>query len=177
MRSVLLSIAASRARRHGVDARSDLRAPRPIYIEDAKSSRTSRLEPRLGNDQEAHQVHPRKARGGRVRKGLRSRNRPATTEHILPESPLDGWAELIPREKWSESVYRLGNLALLEASLNREIANAAYPTKAAAYARSSYVTTQRIAETAPNGWSLALIEDRQRALARRAVHVWRSDFA
>lgn len=101
---------------------------------------------------------------------------PATIEHILPENPGPGW-ETVPETYWEASVYRLGNLTLLEASANRRVGNADYEAKRAEYAASHYVLTQAVAGQAPDEWTLALLEQRQALLARRAVHLWRSDFA
>ena len=96
---------------------------------------------------------------------------------MLPENPLEEWSGSIPRDKWDESVYRLGNLALLEPSLNREVGNRSYAEKCAAYARSTYETSRRIGEMAPEAWTLPLLDKRQQELARRAAHIWRADFA
>ena len=101
---------------------------------------------------------------------------PATIEHILPENPATEWNETFPERHWDNSIYRLGNLALLEPAANRRIGNADYPTKRAEYERSNYITTRDIAELAPEEWTPALIEHRQRQLAERAVHLWRADF-
>lgn len=101
---------------------------------------------------------------------------PSTIEHILPENPLDGWSETFQEERWTNFIYRLGNLTLLEPSANRRIGNDQYQEKQAEYARSAYRITQRIAEMAPNEWTPALLNARQRSMAQRAVHLWRSDF-
>ena len=101
---------------------------------------------------------------------------PGTIEHILPENPVDAWEESFPRTLWDESIYSLGNLTLLEPATNRRLGNAAYPEKVAAYARSGYALTRRILEIAPEHWTPALLDQRQRRLAERAVHLWRADF-
>jgi hypothetical protein len=97
----------------------------------------------------------------------------ATVEHVLPENPTDEWAEAIPPRQWSDAVYRLGNLTLLELSANRRVGNGPYTAKVEAYADSAYAVSQQLAELAPEGWSLDLLEERQRLLAKRAVHLWR----
>ena len=101
---------------------------------------------------------------------------PGTIEHVLPENPVDAWEESFPRESWEESTYSLGNLTLLESPTNRRLGNAVYPEKLAAYARSGYALTRRIPEFAPEQWTPALLDQRQRQLAERAVHLWRADF-
>ena len=102
---------------------------------------------------------------------------PATLEHVLPENPAGEWAEVFPAERWDMSVERLGNLTLLERELNRNLGSATYPTKRAAYKSSAYALTQAIASQAPEEWTPELLEERQRILAERAVHLWRADFA
>ena len=89
---------------------------------------------------------------------------------------MDAWEESFPRGLWEESIYSLGNLTLLESATNRRLGNAAYLEKLAAYARSGYALTRRIPEFAPEQWTPALLDQRQRQLAERAVHLWRADF-
>jgi hypothetical protein len=102
---------------------------------------------------------------------------PASIEHVLPENPLSTWAESIERDRWQSAVYRLGNLTFLRASANRDAGNASYADKRPIYAASEYALTRHIVEIAPHEWTLPLIDARQRLLAARAVHLWRSDYA
>ncbi len=104
-------------------------------------------------------------------------NDPVSIEHILPENPLDEWSDSFPPQYWDEAVYRLGNLTLLEPSLNRRVGNSTYQEKVDAYEKSSYAITRGISEMAPERWTLELLEERQRRFAKRAVTLWRSDFA
>ena len=101
---------------------------------------------------------------------------PGTVEHVLPENPAGEWAEVFPPDRWERAVDRLGNLTLLERTLNREVGNGPYSTKRAAYESSTYSLTREIADLAPEEWTPALLEERQRRLAARAVRLWRSDF-
>ncbi len=101
---------------------------------------------------------------------------PASIEHILPENPSADWAETFPEEKWDEYIYRLGNLTLLEPALNREIGNQTYPKKLESYRQSRYLLTNRLPGDAPERWTPQLIDKRQREMAERAAHLWRSDF-
>ncbi|MYD85766.1 MAG: DUF262 domain-containing protein [Acidobacteria bacterium] len=101
---------------------------------------------------------------------------PATVEHVLPENPAGEWPEAFPADRWDAAVPRLGNLTLLERTLNRSVGNAAYPAKRAAYETSAYALAREIADMAPEEWTPALLEERQRRLAARAVRLWRSDF-
>jgi len=100
---------------------------------------------------------------------------PASIEHVLPQNPSEEWEAVFPRGLWERSIYRLGNLALLETSANRRVGNAVYAAKRAAYGASVYELTRRISEHAPEEWTYDLLEDRQRRMAVRAVHIWRSD--
>jgi hypothetical protein len=102
---------------------------------------------------------------------------PGTVEHILPENPADAWSGTFPREQWEANIYRVGNMTLLEAALNRRVANAEYPAKLAAYTQSAYSLAREVADTAPEQWTPELLDARQRHLAQRAVHLWRADFA
>ena len=102
---------------------------------------------------------------------------PGTIEHILPENPADAWEEAFPAERWEASVYRLGNLTLLEPAANRNVGNSIYTGKLDAYRNSAYALTRQLPEMAPERWTPELMDERQRRIAERAVHLWRSDFA
>ena len=102
---------------------------------------------------------------------------PGTIEHVLPENPTDEWEETFDPARWDTSVYRLGNLTLLEAGANRRIGNGTYHDKVSAYEGSNYAITQGIPRMAPEEWTPELLEARQDRLAARAVHLWRADFA
>ena len=102
---------------------------------------------------------------------------PGTIEHILPENPNDGWDEDFDHARWDTSVYRIGNLTLLESATNRSIGNATYLEKIAAYGRSRYALSRNIPGMAPERWTPELLEARQQHLAARAAHLWRIDSA
>lgn len=90
-------------------------------------------------------------------------------EHILPESPGPGW-EAFPEP--DESVYRLGNLALLESNLNRDLGNRSFAEKREVYARSVFASTRRLAEENA-AWDEARLAARQSWMARQATTLWR----
>ncbi|MBW4639052.1 MAG: DUF262 domain-containing HNH endonuclease family protein [Gloeocapsa sp. UFS-A4-WI-NPMV-4B04] len=94
-------------------------------------------------------------------------------EHILPEVPTDEWLQSFTNAQVEEMVYRLGNLTPLESSFNRDIGQQNYQVKRDKYQQSVYTLTQRI--TAEE-WTPDTLAARQRYLAQRAVHIWRSDF-
>ena len=102
---------------------------------------------------------------------------PGSIEHVLPESPSDAWEGAFPTERWETSVYRLGNLTFLEPAANRDVGNSTYADKVDAYRGSRYALTRQLAEMAPERWTPELVDERQRRLAERAAHLWRSDFA
>ncbi|MBX3179022.1 MAG: DUF262 domain-containing protein [Candidatus Hydrogenedentes bacterium] len=102
---------------------------------------------------------------------------PATIEHILPENPDETWDSDFPQDRRDRYTYRLGNLTLLESGMNRQAGNSPYPDKVGAYAGSAYQLTKRISDMAPEEWTPERIALRQRKLAERAEHLWRSDFA
>lgn len=100
-----------------------------------------------------------------------------TIEHILPENPSDAWRIYFEDERQKDFIYRIGNLTLLEASLNREVGNQILVEKQPIYVRSQYAWTQRLPHDSPEEWTPAALDARQAAQARRAAHVWRADFA
>ena len=102
---------------------------------------------------------------------------PATIEHIVPQNPSEDWFGPFTALEVGAATNRLGNMTLLESAVNREVGNAPYAEKCAAYEWSVYALTREVAEMAPDEWTFALMENRQRLLARRATQAWRSDFA
>lgn len=93
-----------------------------------------------------------------------------TLEHILPQHPEDGWdhIETARMEQWAS---RLGNMALLEANLNRNLANRPFQAKRSVYAESTVKLTQALADFTE--WNTAAIEQRQAQMARQATAIWR----
>lgn len=102
---------------------------------------------------------------------------PGSIEHVLPQNPTGVWEPTFPRDAWERSIDRLGNLTWLEPAVNRALGNADIERKVEAYRASRYALTQRLPEVIGDAWTPARLEARQAAMARRAVHVWRSDFA
>jgi len=102
---------------------------------------------------------------------------PASIEHILPENPLESWSDCFDLERHDRFVYRLGNLTLLEPSLNRQVGNQAWSEKVLSYATSGYQMTQTLAAGGYAEWTSAALDLRQSQMAQRAVHIWRADFS
>lgn len=97
-----------------------------------------------------------------------------TVEHILPESPGDAWSYLT-EDILERSVYRLGNLTLLEKKLNKDIGIDGFKDKKAAYAKSSIQVTRSISEYYGE-WTEETISKRQAKLAVEAKSIWRLQF-
>ncbi|GAB4277936.1 MAG: DUF262 domain-containing protein [Oscillatoriaceae cyanobacterium] len=95
-------------------------------------------------------------------------------EHILPENPGSEWEPNFTKAESEEMVYRLGNLTPLEPTLNREIGNKNYQIKRERYPESVYALTTK--SIMAEEWAPDSIAKRQRNLARRSVHIWKSDF-
>ena len=102
---------------------------------------------------------------------------PASIEHILPQNPSGDWFDSFTALELEAATNRIGNMTLLESAVNRDVGNAPYPEKRAAYEGSVYALTREVAEMAPEEWNFAFMENRQRHLAQRATQVWRADFA
>ncbi|MCS6935085.1 MAG: DUF262 domain-containing HNH endonuclease family protein [Chitinophagales bacterium] len=94
-----------------------------------------------------------------------------TVEHILPESADDTWGDF-DMEAIQRSVYRIGNLTLLEKHLNKEAANLSYSEKKEIYRNSSCELTRKIADEYDT-WTEEYIADRQKKLARYAKGIWK----
>ncbi len=94
-----------------------------------------------------------------------------TIEHIYPQNPGDDWNN----DDLDAFTYRLGNLCLLEKSLNKDIKNTSYDKKAQAYMQSSFKTTRRIPEEYSE-WTQNSISSRQKQMSICAKSIWKIDF-
>lgn len=92
-------------------------------------------------------------------------------EHICPQNPDGDWDAFTDEEVEALSP-RLGNMALLEAGLNKTIGNGSYATKRIAYERSAYITTQKVASE-NDDWTPERIAARQNGMATMATAIWR----
>lgn len=92
-------------------------------------------------------------------------------EHVFPQNPQEGW-ETFSEEEAEAVTYRLGNMALLQRSANKDLANEEYARKREVYAVSGFMTTRRIAEENHN-WTPERINRRQASMADIAKTVWR----
>jgi len=101
---------------------------------------------------------------------------PGTVEHILPENPSAQWDEFFNLDRQKDFIYRLGNLVLLESSINRNCQNLPFDAKRQHYESSSYRTVRELIDVADTEWNPAVLNQRQVRMANRAAHIWRADF-
>lgn len=94
-----------------------------------------------------------------------------TIEHILPESADENWGEFSD-EEINRSVYRLGNLILLEKKLNREAGVLSFVEKVQLFNQSNSKITKAISEYYET-WNEDKISARQKQLAKDAKSIWR----
>jgi uncharacterized protein with ParB-like and HNH nuclease domain len=94
-----------------------------------------------------------------------------TIEHILPENADDTWGNFT-LEEINRSVYRIGNLTLLEKKLNREADQKAYVEKIVLFAQSNSELTKTLPDNF-NTWNEDKLAARQRELAKHAKAIWK----
>lgn len=94
-----------------------------------------------------------------------------TIEHVLPQNPEIGWETFSDTEAES-MVYRLGNMALLESSKNRDIGNSAFSDKKPVLLTSVFELTKKVSED-NDDWTPDRITARQKSLAKTASSIWR----
>ena len=151
---------------------------RPIYVDDALIEQNfARLDIETsGQRKQLVKYILCRLEGDASQRDRAYETDPGTIEHILPENPTQAWEETFPEAQWSKNVYRLGNLTLLEGRINRDLENAEYSVKAGRYPESEYALTRVIPVEAPEHWTPDTLALRQGQFAKRAVHIWRSDF-
>jgi len=117
-------------------------------------------------------------------------HRKAEIEHILPQTPSAEVLSAFDRpDEIEEYVYRLGNLTLVEKTINCSVGNGLFAAKRVEYFKSSFLLTKSLGgdisvggNTAPSRvagelltfdeWSTSAIEARQQMLARLAYKTW-----
>jgi len=93
-----------------------------------------------------------------------------TIEHILPESATEEWGDFTD-EEIARSIYRLGNLTLLEKKLNRNADTLKFSDKKAFFLQSNSKITAEI--PAKNDvWNESKIKYRQKELGKAAKSIW-----
>lgn len=114
-------------------------------------------------------------------------------EHVLPQRPASGVRDEFDRpDEYDVYVTKLGNLTLLERTINASVSNAAYHHKRAGYAQSGLLLTKSLAEIPHFGtdtqlnravkdliqfedWDSESIDLRQQMLGDLARRVWLED--
>lgn len=113
-------------------------------------------------------------------------------EHILPRKPANVPPEFRDRDEYDHFAHRLGNLILVEKTINTSISNEGYDMKKEGYKRSKFLLTKSIAQDVSFGkdtrmtrvsrllrqypdWGKEAIEDRQRLLSNLSRLVWGVD--
>jgi uncharacterized protein with ParB-like and HNH nuclease domain len=94
-------------------------------------------------------------------------------EHVLPQDvPLTWRASFSSGIDPSDFVYRIGNLTLLAAGINRDLADKSFAEKKKAALDGSTLKINDYFKTV-SAWADKEIEQRQKALAKAAVEVWK----
>ncbi|MFZ5899573.1 MAG: DUF262 domain-containing protein [Bacillota bacterium] len=111
-------------------------------------------------------------------------------EHILPSTPQpDVRVAFDKPEEYDDYVGRLGNLTLLEKTINSSVSNAGFAEKLPGYRQSAFLLTKSLAEKPQvgintqlnravaeliqfNNWDSTAIQRRQEMLAKLARKVW-----
>jgi Protein of unknown function DUF262/Protein of unknown function (DUF1524) len=152
---------------------------RPIYVDDVRFEQDfARLAPDLsGQGKKLVRYILARLESDASGRPCDPDTDPGTVEHVLPENPSAAWEGDFPRETWERSVNRVGNLTWLEPALNRHVGNGDFPAKCEAYLSSAYSLSRQLADTTGEAWTPAKLDARQQQMARRAVHIWKSDFA
>lgn len=97
-----------------------------------------------------------------------------TIEHILPENGDENWIEF-SEEEFNRSIYKLGNLTLLEKKINRDAGIKSYNEKKIFYNDSKCKLTNVI-PSHYDSWNEDKISMRQKQLAKDAKSIWRIVF-
>ena len=92
-------------------------------------------------------------------------------EHVLPQNPQSGW-EAFGNEEAEALVFRLGNMTLLQTGANKDVGNAAFGAKRAAFENSGFAITRKLA-TDHADWTPERIAAHQNWMAAQATAIWR----
>ena len=90
---------------------------------------------------------------------------------MLPQSPQAGW-QAFSDDEVDALTYRLGNMTLMQAGVNRQLGNADYATKRPGLQASGFAITQKIA-TDHAEWTPERIAAHQNWMAHQATSIWR----
>lgn len=110
-------------------------------------------------------------------------------EHIMPQTCTDKASYDLDEEEFTVYIHRLGNLTLLENSINKSIHNDNYANKSVAYKQSKFYITSSLSALVNQGqdtainrtnlllsawpdWNKQAIEERQEMLYRLSEMIW-----
>ncbi|MFH7029436.1 MAG: DUF262 domain-containing protein [Heteroscytonema crispum UTEX LB 1556] len=92
-------------------------------------------------------------------------------EHILPQKPSDKWLVEFSKTDPNQYIYRLGNMTLLDSSVNRKVGNTSFEDKSAkAFSNSKLDIAKEILNYSV--WGPKQIEERQKNMAKTACQIW-----
>lgn len=110
-------------------------------------------------------------------------------EHIMPQTCTDKASYDLDEEEFAVYIHRLGNLTLIENSINKSIHNDNYANKSVAYKQSKFYITSSLSALVNQGqdtainrtnlllsawpdWNKQAIEERQEMLYRLSEMIW-----
>lgn len=94
----------------------------------------------------------------------------ASIEHILPQDFDETWD--IDEALGNKLVDRLGNMCLLEKTLNRDLQNVSYKIKIETYAKSSFKSANDLPSSYEE-WTDSSVINRQKEMAKIAKSIWK----
>ncbi|OWU66100.1 MAG: hypothetical protein CBB60_001285 [Armatimonadetes bacterium Cent15-Ar3] len=92
-------------------------------------------------------------------------------EHVLPKKPTTDSRWLTDFPDTEAYVHRLGNMVLLQAKVNRRIANLDFAHKRQRLIACDYQTTKSVGQCL--NWTPAELEKRQLEMAKSAIKIWK----
>lgn len=109
--------------------------------------------------------------------GLESVISNQTVEHIFPQTPSDDWKRYLGDDFkfMTEHVHRIGNVTIMDSSLNTSSGNKSYPDKINVYKQSKYTMTNRLPREY-EAWNKESFEKRNDQMIGYALEVWPSDY-
>lgn len=97
-----------------------------------------------------------------------------TIEHILPQNPQSGWNNFTDSDL-EQFTYHIGNMMILEESLNNDAENHSFEEKIPIYQKSNLCQCKGLVENYSE-WNPSNIKSRASQLAKKAAEIWRIDF-
>lgn len=95
----------------------------------------------------------------------------ASIEHILPQDFDETWD--FDEALGNKLVDRLGNMCLLEKTLNRDLQNVSYQIKIETYAKSSFKSANALPSSYEE-WTASSVINRQKVMAKIARSIWKN---